>query len=163
MMESEEMENWNRFKTDPRWKKYEKSVFNQLIKTNRYSKYINFDGWIGDEMMYLQAFILADLGDTIMTETNSNPDDVIHLFERFFENNISKTKNILCWRGIDARGIRSNLPQWTNSNKQIPTPHKLGAEISLIAKKTHMIDIRLIANRQYYVSNGYKELLKDNY
>jgi len=158
--------SWNKFKENKRWAKYEQPIYDRLIQRNRYSKYVDFEGWEGEEKMQLQALILADLGEIVQEVTGWEPEPVIELFEKFFESNFKVVRDrfrmrkpvvAFKWRGVDARNLQGYLP-----GNRPPSPRKIGAVVAALSKQHHLIEIRTYGNRHYYLANGYKQLMQDN-
>lgn len=145
-----------------RWKKFCEPLFKKLISRNRYSQYLDIKKLNYEESMVLQAVVLSDLGHTIRLQTNASEDDVIGLFEKFFESDCRKHKRFgkiffkWIWRGIDADELRNVLIGF----KDCPTPRELGPALADVVVKQGLIERKLKANRYYYISNGYKQLIR---
>lgn len=113
--------------------------------------------------MVLQAVVMSDLGHTVRLQTNANDEQVIALFEKFFESDFKKKKRFgkwfykWVWRGIDADELRNVILGF----KDCPTARELGPALADVATKQGLVERRLKANRYYYISNGYKTLIRN--
>ena len=153
-----------RFKEN-RWQRFKEPIFHKLISRNKYSKYIDFSGFNGEEAMILQSQILADLGDTIEQQTDMNVDNIIEMFSCFFECAFKKIKAkppkkndtiIWKWKGVECKKLQDELLGY----KDRPSAHEIGSELALISKRNTLIERRMKANKYYYLANGYRSIMR---
>jgi hypothetical protein len=160
------------FLTRPKWVKCRDQIYHRLVNRNRYAEYLDLNNWDGEDAANLQAFVLADVAETIIEETDMNKDEVIEMFQCFFESRFKvikprpprkKEKIVWIWRGLEASKIQDNLIEKKLMNpKDRLTSHELGKVLSALAGKTKMIERRMRENRYLYLCNGYKHQIQDN-
>jgi len=145
------------------WMKYVDGIYDELVKRNRYSKYIDFSGFKGEDSAVLQSIILGDVGDTISDFVGMDVDQVIEMFECFFESTFErippkppkkKEKIIWTWKGMPARKLGLT---------KIFSPHEIGKAVAILANNNYLIERRMKANTFRYLCNGYRFEMKNNY
>lgn len=147
------------------------TILEKLVKANRYSEYMDFGDFSGQDRAVLQAVVLCNLGNVVQTETGEDMEKIIGMFEKTFEH---KPAKIIPAKYKMVNGEKIRVVEWKPvgiTTKQIaddcfdicekPSTHELGPVMREL-DKNHLVERRMVANYWIYIANGYKHLLRNN-
>jgi len=147
------------------------AILNRLVKQNRYSMFIDFGEFYGQDAAVLQAVILCEVGQVVKQETGADTRSIINMFEKTFECRPALSRPAR-YRQHDGKKVREidwicigstvkDIMDHCDFGKRQPSSHELGPAMRELDKH-HLVKRKLVANYWKYVSNGYEYMLENN-
>jgi len=137
-------------KTDRMFFKHEGTLLKELYKLNKFSKHLQTLAFTTEEKIELQAVCISELGRIVEEETSTPPDKVIKGMELAFE----RTRNK--WNGQNSMYFLNRI-----ENTGRVTSYNLANMLKRVSNKQFGIEKRIVKNHWHYMSNGYKQLMRE--
>lgn len=133
----------------------ERTLLRELCKLNKFSSHLSQKELKEKEdiveQIQLQAVCISELGRVVREETNTPPDKVIKGMELAFE----RTRNK--WNGQGSMYFMNRM----DDDSGRLTSYNLANMLKRISTGQFGIEKRIVKNQWHYMSNGYKQLLRE--